>query len=587
MVRRLHESRSQRGRARILGIFRIGTGIAIVWCHSAIAQPVDLPPPRELPPGVVPIEPRLPEELPPPPPPLPPAQDLLRPTPDAPRPVPPDIPASITVKQFEVVGSTIFSPAELAELTQPFVNRPLTVAELFQARTAISQRYIQQGYINSGAYIPPQTLKDGIVRIQVLEGGLAEINVTGTGRLHPNYVRQRLAIAGRTPLKRDRLLAALQLLQQDPRIESLAAELSASPQPGLSLLSVQVVPADTLRLTLNTDNRRAVSASSFERGIRVEQANLLGGGDSLSLDYFNSDGSDELNAAYSIPLSPRDTTLRLRYRSFGSRIVKPPLNALDITSQAQAYDVTLRHPLVKTPTEELATGLTFSRQSSRNLVGGRQLLETSDPSGRTRISAVRWFQEWVKRGDRQAFAARSQLSLGVDWFDATDNTGADLPDSDFLTWRTQAQWARQIADNTLLFARGDMQLADRDLLGLEEFAIGGVNTVRGYPQNALLGDNGISASAEVRWAVYRDRASDSTLSIAPFIDAGAVWNHNGNRPGLNETNTLVGVGVGVQWERSDRLFLRLDWGVPLTSTGRERQTWQDNGLYFSMSYAPF
>ncbi|MEM9512202.1 MAG: ShlB/FhaC/HecB family hemolysin secretion/activation protein [Cyanobacteria bacterium P01_E01_bin.48] len=566
----------------------MGASAVVVHHASGFAQTPDLTPGQLQ--ELFPPEPRLPEDLPPPPPPLPAPEDLLQPTPETPpsQPLPPDIPETITVREFDVVGSTIFSAEELAELTRPFVGRPIVLAELFQARTAISQHYIRQGYINYGAFIPPQTLKDGVVRIRIVEGGLTGIDVSGTGRLHPNYVRQRLAIAGRTPLNRDRLLAALQLLQQDPRIESVAAELSASPEPGLSVLSVRVVPADTLRLALQTDNRRVSSAGSFERGLEFEQTNLLGGGDSLDLAYFNSDGSDEVNVSYDIPLGPRDTTLGLRFRSFASEVIESPENILDITSQAQAYELTLRHPLVKTPTEELAMGLTFSRQASRNLLGGANFLETADSQGRTRISAMRWFQEWVKRGDRQAFAARSQFSLGVEWFDATDNSARGGPDSSFFAWRGQAEWARQVTDNALLFVRADVQLADRDLLALEEFALGGARSVRGYPQNALLGDNGISASAEMRWSVYRDPASGGTLSIGPFVDVGTVWNDDGSLPNTsNNDNTLIGTGVGLQWEQSDRLFLRLDWGIPLTSIGRSRRTWQDNGLYFTMSYAPF
>ncbi|MEO1133493.1 MAG: BamA/TamA family outer membrane protein, partial [Cyanobacteria bacterium J06639_1] len=65
------------------------------------------------------------------------------------------------------------------------------------------------------------------------------------------------------------------------------------------------------------------------------------------------------------------------------------------------------------------------------------------------------------------------------------------------------------------------------------------------------------------------------------------WNDDGSRPGNSAVNTAIGTGIGVQWETSDRLLLRLDWGVPLTSIARDRRTWQDNGLYFSMSYAAF
>jgi hemolysin activation/secretion protein len=76
-----------------------------------------------------------------------------------------------------------------------FTKKPISFAELFQARSAVTKLYTDQGYITSGAYIPPQRFQSGVVKIQVVEGGLEDIQVTGTQRLNPNYMRSRIAIA--------------------------------------------------------------------------------------------------------------------------------------------------------------------------------------------------------------------------------------------------------------------------------------------------------------------------------------------------------------------------------------------------------
>src|SRR5919202_727806 len=101
-----------------------------------------------------------------------------------------------------------------------------------------------------GPLTPPQTLQGGVVTIQVVEGSLESINVTGTRRLNPDYIRSRIAIATNKPLNRERLLEALQLLQLNPLIQNLSAELSAGTEPGLSLLEVKVTEAKTRRLQL-------------------------------------------------------------------------------------------------------------------------------------------------------------------------------------------------------------------------------------------------------------------------------------------------------------------------------------------------
>jgi hemolysin activation/secretion protein len=86
---------------------------------------------------------------------------------------------------------------------------------------------------------------------------------------------------------------------------------------------------------------------------------------------------------------------------------------------------------------------------------------------------------------------------------------------------------RQLAPDTLLLLRADAQFADRALLPFEQFSVGGIDSVRGYRQDALLTDNGIFASAEVRIPILRLPKMDGLLQIAPFFDIGHGWNRSG------------------------------------------------------------
>lgn len=127
----------------------------------------------------------------------------------------------------------------------------------------------------------------------------------------------------------------------------------------------------------------------------------------------------------------------------------------------------------------------------------------ADDQGRTRISAVRFFQEWSQRSNTEVLFARSQFSLGIGALNATINK--DAPDSRFFAWRGQTAWLRRLGDTTLVL-RADLQLADRPLVPLEQFSLGGVATVRGYRQDALLSDNGFLASAELRIPILSGRS---------------------------------------------------------------------------------
>jgi len=533
------------------------------------------------PPSRTPIEPPAPELLPPP-------EELLQsppPTPITPEPGPGKVPESITVDRFEFEGNTAFSDEELAKVTERFTKRPISFAELFQARSAVTQLYIEQGYITSGALIPPQTLEGGVVKIQVVEGGLEAINVSGTRRLNPNYVRSRIAVATSKPLNQKRLLEALQLLQLNPLIQNLSAELAAGTQPGLSLLEVRVTEAKTFNTQLVLDNNRSPSIGTFQRQVQLTEANLLGLGDGLSVGYNNTEGSNGVDIGYTLPINPRNGTLSFNYGITSSDVIEPPFDRIDIEANSRYYELTLRQPLLQTPTQEFALGLTATRQESKTTLLDIPIALSpgADEQGRTRISALRFFQEWTKRTSREVLAARSQFSLGIGLLNATIND--ESPDSRFFSWRGQVQWVRLLAADTLLLLRGDVQLADRALVPLEQIGLGGQDTIRGYRQDVLLTDNGALASAELRVPVLRLPKLNTLVQLAPFIDVGTAWNQSG-RPDP-DPSVLASIGLGLRLQVSRRLTVRLDYGIPLVSVSSSKRTWQENGFYFSIVGNPF
>lgn len=522
-------------------------------------------------------------------PPLPPPEQLLPTTPQSP--TQPDInpqtlAETLTVERFEIVGNTVFSNKELANVTAPYLKRQITFNDLLQLRSQLTKLYIDRGYVTSGVIIPPQTVKGGVVVLQAVEGRLEKINVIGTRRLNPNYIRDRLAIAAGKPLSRDRLLQGLQLLQLDPLIKSISTDLQAGIRPSTNILEVKVTEADTFNTQLALDNQRSPSVGSFRRRINLTEANLLGLGDGLSVGYTNTDGSNGFDVSYSLPVNPRNGKLIFSYGNTNSDVIERPFNSLDITSESRYYELTYRQPLRQTPTQDFTVGITASHQTSQTFlgyddIGAFPLAVGADNQGRTKVSAIRFFQEWTQRSSQQVIAARSQFSVGLGVLGATINK--DEPDSRFFSWRGQAQWLRQLAPDTLVLLQADVQLADRKLLGLEQFGIGGQTTVRGYRQDQLLTDNGVQASAEIRLPIAR--VSQGVLQLTPFIDTGTGWNNGGSNP---RNNTLISTGLGLLWRQGNNFTARLDWGIPLTSVDSQRdKTWQENGLYFSVIYTPF
>ncbi|NEQ96146.1 MAG: ShlB/FhaC/HecB family hemolysin secretion/activation protein, partial [Cyanothece sp. SIO2G6] len=422
-------------------------------------------------------------------------------------------------------------------------------------------------------------------------GRLTEIQVSGNQRLRSPYIRNRLALAGDPPLQLDDLVEQLRLLQLDPLIDNISAELATELEPGTGTLMVTVDEADTFRMDIFTDNERSPTVGSWQRGLAIAEANLTGRGDGILVDYTNTNGSNEVNASYTIPVNPRNGTVNISYGFTTSNVIEDPFDTLDIESESRYYDLTYRQPIIETPSEEFALSLTASRQESRSLFLENLLGDPipfpalgADEDGRIRVSALRFAQEWVRQGAKNVVAVRSQFNIGLDLFDPTIND--DAPDSRFVSWQGQAQWVNLLAEDTLLILRGEAQLTGDSLVPLEQIGLGGQRTVLGYRQDLLLTDNGLLASAEVRLPVYRNPQHNSLVQLIPFVKVGTGWNVGDSIP-TPSPNTIVGTGIGVQWQQGDRFTARFDWGIPLTAVDSGEGTLQEDGIYFSIRYSAF
>jgi hemolysin activation/secretion protein len=511
--------------------------------------------------------------------------ELIPAPPTNPDPANTDLPGTIRVKEFRMIGSTVFSQAEFDRLTQVYLNRDISIADLFEIRSKITQLYLDRGYVTSGAIIPPQRIgkETGIVEINIIEGRVEAIQIRGNNRLNQDYIRNRIAQYTGTPLNQKRLLAGLQLLKLNPLINNVRGELAAGIQPGSSILTVEIGEAPIWYYQIGIDNHRSPSAGSDRRQVQIRNVNLFGVGDSASLTYSNSNGSNSVDLNYDIPINPQNTRLSISYGAAASNVIETPFNILDIQSRSSYYELSLQHPLLQTPAQELTVGITAShRRSQANLLGNIPFPSPgADLDGKTQLTALRFVQNYTQRSEREVFAARSQFSIGVDAFGSTINPQA--PDSRFLAWRGQTQYVKLLAPDATLLMRGDVQVANRAILPFEQFGLGGVDSVRGYRQDALLADNGVFASTEVRLPIARF-APDSILQIAPFVDFGTVWNNSGEKI---PQKTLFSTGLGLRYQFSDKLTAKVEWGIPLLSIEGSKSTWQENGIYFSIVYNAF
>lgn len=557
-----------------------------VRCSDNVATAQTLPPPVPIPPTAPNvIEQTIPKPAEAIPPVLPsPRESTSPPTLQVPAIIQPEVPINsdlrFQARKIEVLGNTVLQK-EIAALIRTYENREISFEDLIALRSAITQLYINNGYVTSGAFLPNnQVLDQGVVKIQVIEGQLERIDISGLQRLKDSYVRKRLERSTSTPLNQQQLERALQLLQLNPLIARVNAELTAGSAPGRNVLRVQLQEAPAIHAGVAIDNNQSPSIGSIQGSVFVSHDNLLGLGDRISAEYGRTEGLNLYDLSYSLPISASDGSVTLRYGNSSSKIIDEIFRDLGIRSKTRTFSIALRQPIVRTPQTEFALGLSLDVRRSQTFLLDEIPFSFSEgaENGESKVTVLRVSQDWVHRAPSRVLAARSQFSVGLDALGATANdTGTD---GRFFSWLGQFQWVQQLSPRVLLLVRTAAQITPDSLLSLERFSLGGVGTVRGYSQNQLVTDNGVLGSVELRFPLTQD---PNVLQITPFFDIGKGW----NRRVTDSDDLLMGVGIGLEWRHSSNLTVRLDYGIPLKSVSERGNSLQENGLYFSVRYQPF
>ncbi|MFW6358591.1 MAG: ShlB/FhaC/HecB family hemolysin secretion/activation protein [Chroococcales cyanobacterium] len=492
--------------------------------------------------------------------------------------------ATVRVNAVNVVGSTVFSEDDFAEVISFLIGKEATFEDLLAIRSAITNLYTSQGYTTSGAFLPPQDVSNGVITVQVIEGELEEIEIEGLIRLNESYVRSRLALAGKAPVNINQLEESLQLLQLNPLFERVQAELKAGTSPGKSILILSLTEAPAFSAAYLVENRDSPSVGSVRHNAILTHQNLLGWGDNLSFQAGFTEGVDSYNINYEIPVNPRNGIVEFRYSKNDQVVIEEPFNPLDLVSHSENISLGFRQPLIYTPTQEFTLGLSATlRESQTFLFEDIPFSFSLGPeNGESRVTVLRLSQDWTQRSLNRVVAVRSQFNVGIDAFNATINE--DAPDGRFFSWIGQFQWVQALNEQGVVaISRLTTQLTPDSLLPLEQFSIGGIDTVRGYRQNQRVADNGIVGSVEVRFPIVNKPDGVGLVQVAPFFDVGTVWN---NESEVTSPNTLVSTGVGLRWQINPGFEARLDWGIPLNEIEQPSNTLQDNGIFFSIFYQP-
>ena len=490
--------------------------------------------------------------------------------PIAPRPQPVQIGdgRSVRASSFRFDGNTVFTDEELAELLAPYSNRNITSQDLQAVRERVTQHYIENGYVTSGATIPDQEMKNGIITIRIIEGHLASVSTEGTQFFRGSYFERRLMLGSDEPLRIQNLERRLQVFQHDRRIERVVARLVPGERLGEAVLRLRIDEARPIRSFAEWDNDTPSNLGEQTGRFALGLANILGLGDELTARVRGTEGLLDYEIDYGIPITPWDTQLHGRYRWSSGEIVDGPLanSGVEFTSTAWTAGLGLIQPLIRTRNTTLNVSLLGEWRSSQTKVDGRGFgfpnTGADEDTGISKLAVARATVDWLYRTRTRVFAVRQILSVGLPIGSATENP-KNVPDTNFVSSITQLRMAvrlPQLADIELV-ARGDFQFSNDPLMPLEQITAGGLDTVRGFGVNELVRDQAAIASVELRAPLYRSAAGRHRLQLAPFLDVAYGWNHR--RAGSNPRNgrTLLSAGLGLRYQIARLLRVEIYWGA--------------------------
>jgi hemolysin activation/secretion protein len=538
----------------------------------------------EKPPDV--LEEKLPPQLPTvpiPPPPAPPREGLEA------------LFKTVFVRKVIVEGSTVFTPDEISKVTAPYENRQLATEDLEALRRDLTILYVNKGYVSSGAVIPDQTVADGVIRYQIIEGRLTQIDVAGNKWFADSYLRDRIALGAKPPVNISPLQDRLQLLQLDQRIRSIRAEMRPGERPGETVLKVYVEEKNPFYAQMAFNNYQSPSIGA-ERGLlTLAHQNLTGHGDIFNVTYGRSEGlRPEFDTWYMIPINAHDTTLLFHYRVNNFDVINDPFEPLGIHSQTSIFGLTLRQPVYRSLNQEFALALGIEYETNKTFLLGEPFpfYPGVEDDGEQTVIPLRFSQEWIYRTQRQVIAARSRFSFGLDVNGATINDSSTTPDGKFIAWLGQFQWARilELLDTQALF-RIDYQKTDDPLLPLEQISVGGRYSVRGYRENLLVRDDAFITSLEFRVPVIQNKRWADYIQLCPFFDYG--WAEYRDFP-TPDPKYVYSTGIGLRWAAPIikspvelRAELEFYWGYALKHVDVPYDDIQDSGFHFQFALTGF
>jgi len=422
------------------------------------------------------------------------------------------------------------------------------------------------------AYVPAQTIKDGVAEIAVLEGRFGKAELNNKSRVRDGVARGYLDKFPGSLVTEPALERKLLLLNDLPGVGEAHAVLRPGAQVGETDLTAELAAAPFASGSLEYNNQGNTYTGINQLVANVNLLSPLGLGDMLSAQYTHGFADlDYGRLAYQLPIGSDGFKLGGAYSNTNYQLGKN-FSALDASGDADTYTLNASYPFIRRPNFNIYGQAAYDWRDFQD----RQLGTESDKTTHVaRLTLNGDARDKLLGGGISVFSlAYSDGNLNIETPFARAIDEAPLGphmNGHFGKWNLSALRLQSISERLSVYVSLSGQKASKNLDSSEKFFLGGAYGVRAYPTGEAAGDSGYLATAELRY----------TFSIAPlpgvlqpfaFVDNGGVAiNENPFITGANGRH-LTGGGFGLTWGRASDFQVKL---TVATRLGSEHSTASD------------
>ena len=466
------------------------------------------------------------------------------------------------VNTITLTGNTIFTTTALHNLIAGSEGKTLTLVDLNKLAATISEYYHSHGYSLAQAFIPPQKIENGAVKISIMEARYGKVVLDNHSR-----VKDPLLVATLSPLQSGNLIEQNQmdhvlLLLSDIPGEVTHAVIKPGDAVGTSDLLVNTTSVPTLNGNVSADDYGNRYTGRGRLGGTLNYIDPLHHGDILSVSVLTS-GSD-MNygrVSYDTLLNGVGTRVGGSYSAL-HYILGDTLSALNGHGTAELASLWAKQPLVRSPNvnvnvqaqydnKQLDDQIDTSNINTKRHLNNGTLSVSGDYRDATFAGSVSTWNVGVTAGNVGYDDATAQ---------ATDAATAKTQGSFIKGLLTLARL--QGLDNTnSLYASMSGQWSNANLDSAEQMVAGGAYTVRGYDVGVLSGDSGTLETVEYRHDFLK-QWHGHWQAIA-FVDTEHVTINRDTWTTTLNNATLSGAGVGANWSTTDQWTAKAYVATPI------------------------